>query len=236
MIRLSEMFNVNHFIVCQVNPHVVPFLSDNPSFSYKLLSSGFFLIKSELKHRFHQLQELDVFPHFMLRLQNILSQKYTGDVTIIPKVKIEDFFSLISNPSKEKLEDSILRGEKAAWEKLGIISNHLEIELCIEGLITRLKCSQHDDMYKSLVTTYRLPQSNTRHGTSPLYPAKFTFGADDQTIVDLNRSTPNIRRKKLPLSLKMTNTITTKDSVEDDIGPSQLVVTKSSDTFESLMQ
>ena len=26
MTRLSEMFNVNHFIVSQVNPHVVPFL------------------------------------------------------------------------------------------------------------------------------------------------------------------------------------------------------------------
>ena len=27
MTRLSELFNVNHFIVSQVNPHVVPFLS-----------------------------------------------------------------------------------------------------------------------------------------------------------------------------------------------------------------
>lgn len=26
MQRLSELFNVNHFIVCQVNPHVVPVL------------------------------------------------------------------------------------------------------------------------------------------------------------------------------------------------------------------
>jgi len=26
MARLSEQFNVNHFIVSQVNPHVVPFL------------------------------------------------------------------------------------------------------------------------------------------------------------------------------------------------------------------
>ena len=27
MTRLAEMFNVNHFIVSQVNPHVVPFLA-----------------------------------------------------------------------------------------------------------------------------------------------------------------------------------------------------------------
>lgn len=26
MQRLSELFNVNHFIVCQVNPHVAPLL------------------------------------------------------------------------------------------------------------------------------------------------------------------------------------------------------------------
>ena len=25
MVKLAEMFNVNHFIVSQVNPHVIPF-------------------------------------------------------------------------------------------------------------------------------------------------------------------------------------------------------------------
>lgn len=50
MTRIAELFNVNHFIVSQVNPHVAPFLSMTESakgFWYSL----FYLFKSELKHR-----------------------------------------------------------------------------------------------------------------------------------------------------------------------------------------
>lgn len=31
MKRLAELFNVNHFIVSQVNPHIAPFLRNRPT-------------------------------------------------------------------------------------------------------------------------------------------------------------------------------------------------------------
>ena len=53
MTRLSELFNVNHFIVSQVNPHVAPFVYVNES-KRGFFSAFFYLFKSELKHRVMQ--------------------------------------------------------------------------------------------------------------------------------------------------------------------------------------
>ncbi|CAG8589633.1 2158_t:CDS:10, partial [Funneliformis mosseae] len=56
MNKLSELFNVNHFIVCQVNPHVVPFMQKNliPSPISRLAGWFLFLAISELQHRMNQ--------------------------------------------------------------------------------------------------------------------------------------------------------------------------------------
>ena len=56
MTKLSELFNVNHFIVSQVNPHIYPFVRRVVgnhrfrSFNHKLM----FLFKSEINHRLDQ--------------------------------------------------------------------------------------------------------------------------------------------------------------------------------------
>src|SRR5947209_11351791 len=73
MTRLAEMFNVNHFIVSQVNPHVVPFLErDDP-----ILAHGHFgspndwlftlttLAKGEALHRMQVLVDLNIFPNLV---------------------------------------------------------------------------------------------------------------------------------------------------------------------------
>ncbi len=66
--RLSELFNVNHFIVSQTNPHAIPFMSkgravrkgmehkkrDSPGVLSRAWSVLRFLITSEATHRFKQ--------------------------------------------------------------------------------------------------------------------------------------------------------------------------------------
>lgn len=56
MVKLSELFNVNFFIVSQVNPHMVPYL--NAKFAVQkrhfLLRWSFYFIWDELKHRLMQ--------------------------------------------------------------------------------------------------------------------------------------------------------------------------------------
>jgi len=79
MAKLSELFNVNHFIVSQVNPHIVPFLEKSsdkmprPAESAEAHNQSFHgptsfrdkvvdLAVGEIMHRMHMLSELGVFP------------------------------------------------------------------------------------------------------------------------------------------------------------------------------
>lgn len=53
MKRVAQLFNVNHFIVSQVNPHIVPFIQKNlrTSFVDMMIKKFLFLVKSELQYR-----------------------------------------------------------------------------------------------------------------------------------------------------------------------------------------
>lgn len=141
MNKLSEMFNVNHFIVCQVNPHVVPFLEKSVSNSRtsKIIDWTMSFAKSELQHRLLQMSELGVMKSTAYMLQNILSQKYVGDITIVPEIPYVEFTKLFINPTPENISESISRGEKAIWPKMSIIKNHCLLELCIDEIIYRLR-------------------------------------------------------------------------------------------------
>jgi TAG lipase/steryl ester hydrolase/phospholipase A2/LPA acyltransferase len=116
MSRLSEMFNINHFIVSQVNPHIAPFLR-NPKHKRNsgLLGKLKFFIKSEIRHRIYQvlnpkiaffkrlkMAEMGIFSFIVVRLQPLISQKYEGDITIVPEVTMDDYNHIISNPTEVK--------------------------------------------------------------------------------------------------------------------------------------
>ncbi|RGB35174.1 acyl transferase/acyl hydrolase/lysophospholipase [Rhizophagus diaphanus] len=141
MNKLSELFNVNHFIVCQVNPHVVPFLQENliPSPVSRLARWLLFLAISELQHRMNQLSELGVAQNLIYKVQSIMSQRYYGDITIVPNISHSDFLKILSNPTPETIREATLKGERATWPKISIIKNHCQIELTLDEIVFRLR-------------------------------------------------------------------------------------------------
>jgi predicted acylesterase/phospholipase RssA len=141
MVRISELFGVNHFLVSQVNPHVVPFLSTDlaPSFFSRTFSSLADALKNELAHRLGQVADLGVAPTLMNRTVGLLKQRYTGDVTVVPDVGIKDYLKLIVNPTDEDLTSYRERGERAVMAKIPQIRNRLAIELAIDDILYRLR-------------------------------------------------------------------------------------------------
>ncbi|SPQ26371.1 f2425553-ac7b-4ee4-bece-e8b9cee8a031 [Thermothielavioides terrestris] len=152
MTRLAEMFNVNHFIVSQVNPHVVPFLAkdDQPapgklrqnrseSTSEKLLYALASMAKEEALHRLHFTAELGVFPNLLTKLLSVLSQNYSGDITILPEISTSDLRLVLKNPTPEFMLRSCLIGERATWPKLSRIRNRLSIELALDQAVHALR-------------------------------------------------------------------------------------------------
>ncbi|KAI4252139.1 MAG: hypothetical protein LQ352_004446 [Teloschistes flavicans] len=153
MTRLAEMFNVNHFIVSQVNPHVVPFLlKEEDSVTQEVqqstasstagpswLHSATHLAKGEVLHRMRTMAEIGIFPNALTKAISVLSQKYAGDITIFPEISYSDFPRMLSNPTTEFIDDAMLCGERATWPKLSRIRNHCAIELALDDAVQKLR-------------------------------------------------------------------------------------------------
>jgi len=149
MTRLAEMFNVNHFIVSQVNPHVVPFIAKDedvtkdancdadsgPGWVYTLTH----LAKNEMLHRMHVLSELGIFPNLVTKARSVLSQKYSGDITILPEIDYRDFPRMLKNPTAAFMLTTCLSGERATWPKLSRIRNRCAIELELDAAVQTLR-------------------------------------------------------------------------------------------------
>lgn len=149
MTRLAEMFNVNHFIVSQVNPHVVPFLvkdeeaitrdanseGSGPGWVYTLTN----LAKDEALHRMQVLAELGIFPNMVSKCRSVLSQKYSGDITILPEIDYKDFPRILKNPTADFMVQACLCGERATWPKLSRIRNHCAVELELDAAVQKLR-------------------------------------------------------------------------------------------------
>jgi hypothetical protein len=151
MTRLAEMFNVNHFIVSQVNPHVVPFVArddktvtpeeevDNASAGPGWVETLTTLAKDEALHRMHVLAEMGIFPNTLTKARSVLSQKYSGDITIFPEISYADLPRMLKNPTPEFMLQAVHRGERATWPKLSRIRNHCAIELALDDAVQRLR-------------------------------------------------------------------------------------------------
>ncbi|KAI8972459.1 acyl transferase/acyl hydrolase/lysophospholipase [Pilobolus umbonatus] len=151
MNKLSELFNVNHFIVCQVNPHVIPFIqkTNAPSNVRQAANFCMHMAKTEVQHRCTQLTELGVIPSFFNKVQSIMSQKYSGDITIIPEIEYSDFLKILSNPTPSYALNCTMKGERATWPKMSIIKNHLQIELAIDQILYRLRLRRLNEISRA---------------------------------------------------------------------------------------
>ncbi|KAI9219552.1 acyl transferase/acyl hydrolase/lysophospholipase [Blastocladiella britannica] len=141
MQKLAELFNVNHFVVCQVNPHVVPFLHKGlgKSMFRSACESVLSFSRNEFNLRCNQLRELGLLPEVLYRVQSIVSQKYLGDVTIIPDIDVVDFGNVMTNPTPKSMIASTIKGERATWPKVSIMQNHLAVEMALDEMLYRCR-------------------------------------------------------------------------------------------------
>lgn len=150
--KLSEMFNVDHIIACQVNIHVFPFLKlsvscvggeieDEFSARFKMaLGKVYRYMASEVIHALEIATEIGVGTNVLTKLRSVLSQQYSGDITILPELSsLLRFNQLLSNPTQEFLLREATNGARACWPKLSIIKNHCGQEFELDKMINYLK-------------------------------------------------------------------------------------------------
>ncbi|XP_041024483.1 triacylglycerol lipase SDP1-like [Juglans microcarpa x Juglans regia] len=138
MMQLKELFNVNHFIVSQANPHIAPLLrmkefvrAYGGNFAAKLAH----LAEMEVKHRYNQILELG-FP--LGGLAKLFAQDWEGDVTIVMPATLAQYSKIIQNPSYVDLQKAANQGRRCTWEKLSAIKANCGIELALDECVAIL--------------------------------------------------------------------------------------------------
>ena len=103
MQRLTELFNVNTFIVSQVNPHVCPFVSvDTGQVLDTKLQKRFLRTMKELtgntiKYLLKQTHALGILPNYLKQITSTIFQSYKGHVTVVPSPTLSDYWNIFEN-------------------------------------------------------------------------------------------------------------------------------------------
>ncbi|KAF2823600.1 patatin-domain-containing protein [Ophiobolus disseminans] len=208
MTRLAEMWNVNHFIVSQVNPHVIPFLekdagmntasqSMTSSITHDRLMTSLSLARGELIHRMQVLVDMGILPSIVTKLRSVLSQRYSGDINIFPHISLVDFPRVLSNPTPEYMVGCMLAGQRATWPKLSRIQNHVSIELALDAAVHELEGrAMIADMEQDRINNQGRPASADNN----LSHARRSKSSHKITRFDTTEPSSPLQRKSAPTS------------------------------------
>lgn len=159
MQKLSEMFNVNHFIISQANPHAVMFASyshlrsvwSNPISG--LMNGVLSFLKDRCRTWIAHFVELVGARRFAPQHatsrgigSQFFVQEYEGrhsDISLIPWLNHRSLFSALMhclyNPDEEEFRDWIAAAERETWKHIPAIKSHIAEELVLDRCVQRLR-------------------------------------------------------------------------------------------------
>ncbi|OJJ38606.1 hypothetical protein ASPWEDRAFT_36294 [Aspergillus wentii DTO 134E9] len=150
--RIAELFNVNHFIVSQARPYLIPFLQSELNLLDRRQTGQWnitrFLMRlatAEIRHRLRQFDYVGLLPQSLARL--LIEETIPGsNLTLVPDLSLNDFSKLFQNPSKEGLANWILKGERGVWPAISALKVRGAIEIELDKgyqLVRRRRSSDH---------------------------------------------------------------------------------------------
>lgn len=144
MLRLARLHNVNHYIVSQTNPHVVPFMHENSPKQRSLRSIAQNIASAASRDVLRVTRTYiggAASGRIVDMLNDVLQQRYSGDISVYPKHTPTQLMRMFSNPSVEAIRTFIRDGERATWPKLERIRLQTRISRAFEDCLFWLKDS-----------------------------------------------------------------------------------------------
>jgi predicted acylesterase/phospholipase RssA len=148
MTRLTELFNVNFFIVSQVNPHAMLIsgagLGSNRGPVFRCAQ----FLRRELKQYLLSISDLvrgtsgRVSPWLRpvgYSAVGMLVQEYEGDITIWNGSGMLELPYLLENGTTELLHQMSLKAERETWWSIPQIENSCKIEFVMEEILKQLR-------------------------------------------------------------------------------------------------
>ncbi|MBF0100734.1 MAG: DUF3336 domain-containing protein [Desulfobacterales bacterium] len=144
MMRISRIHNVNHFIVSQANPHVLPFITHRHEkgivpFLKHLFSSMIHAHTAELLEVARDMTGNQSWRPLLDKAYAISKQTYLGDINIHFPFNPLLYRKIASNPSPKDLDMYIKLGERATWPRISAIRDQTRISHVFEQIIQKLE-------------------------------------------------------------------------------------------------
>lgn len=136
-LRLARLFNCNHFVVSQTNPHVLPFLNERSVLGLVSRSArvpGAYA--ADVVRRATRRGPLGVAAQ---QAHNLVAQDYTGDIDLHPRFRWDLYKKVVSNPTRSDLAAFILEGERTVWPSLVRIRNETRVIRAFRSAIAQLR-------------------------------------------------------------------------------------------------
>ena len=122
MKRLSRLYAVNHFIVSQTNPLVLPFVSaekDQEGLISTISQTSLRTMKDWGLAASHLLQRPMKPDSYFSKLINgyisVVSQTYTGDINILPTSRFLNPVKVVGAHTNKEIQELIRDGERSTW-------------------------------------------------------------------------------------------------------------------------
>ena len=131
--RVNRLHNINHYIVSQTNPHVLPFLSDDMDekgllpFIQDVAIKGPMVQIEHFLELVHQHFELPGLSSIIKKAHAMARQTYSGDITIYPERHLMNLGKTFSNFGPVEIEKIFQEGRRATWPKIERIRNTTQI-------------------------------------------------------------------------------------------------------------
>lgn len=147
MLRLARMHNVNHYIVSQTNPHVVPFMKDDRArhssgvlaFASELLRSSYGVYSKHIVETARNRMDPEGLWRVAEKMLSMTNQRYSGDINIFPSQPPKKLVKMLANPSSHDLARFIRSGERRTWPQIERIRNSSVISRTFEDCLQRMK-------------------------------------------------------------------------------------------------
>jgi NTE family protein len=146
--RLARLYGVNHYIVSQTNPHVLPFVADgkrkqDPLSVWK--DAGTKTARAWVNAGATTLEKPLSLSPSLSRVTNlwlsVINQDYIGDINILPASRYFNPFRVLAFLTESEIHELVTAGEKATWPKVEMIRIQTRISRTLDRILADL---QHD--------------------------------------------------------------------------------------------
>jgi len=142
--KVNRLHNVNHYIVSQTNPLVLPFMNGGKDktgvlpFLQEVVLRGPMVQVEHLLELVNRHFEVPGMGSMLKKAHALVTQTYSGDITIFPDRQAIDVSKVISNASESEAKALIEAGRRATWPKIERIRNTTQISRCFTACLERL--------------------------------------------------------------------------------------------------